>query len=64
MYNDFIHLQRPIGALLYEFKKEIPHLQLEDNEWLLLERYHRIFQIFKKPLDRLQGILNLFIIKL
>jgi hypothetical protein len=56
MYADILHLKEPLIATLLKFKNRIPHLQLEDSEWALIERYHQIFKIFKKPLDKLQGI--------
>lgn len=56
MFADFLHLQQSIKIILFR-EKELDHLMLSDHEWFLLERYKKLFEIFRKPTIVLQGIL-------
>jgi hypothetical protein len=54
MFADFLHLQQSIKIILFR-EKDLDHLMLSDHEWLLLERYTKLFEIFRKPTTVLQG---------
>lgn len=54
MFVDFLHLQQSIKIIL--FREELD-LMLSDHEWYLLERYKKLFEIFRQPTTILQGTL-------
>jgi hypothetical protein len=54
MLDDFLHLKKSIEIILYSTPK-LRYLELFENEWLLLERYHKLFNIFRKPTIKLQA---------
>ena len=54
MLNNFLYLRKSIEIILYQ-NKDLEHLFITENEWQRLERYKKIFEIFRKPTKRLQG---------
>jgi len=54
MFNNFIHLKQSIQNILFN-EKSLEGLYITENEWLKLERYLKIFEIFRKPTTVLQG---------
>ncbi len=60
MLNDFIHLRQSIAVILYQNRKALEHLQIEENEWLKLERYRKIFEVWHFPTILFQGQFIIF----
>ncbi len=54
MLNNFLYLRKSIEIILYQ-NKDLEHLFITENEWQRLERYKKIFEIFREPTKRLQG---------
>ena len=63
MLNNFLYLRKSIEIILYQ-NKDLEHLFITENEWQRLERYKKIFEIFREPTKRLQNkffLINYFI---
>ena len=56
MFHDFLHLETSIKLILYQDRDTLEQLLISNDEWLLLEQYHQIFEIFRKPTKVLQGM--------
>ncbi len=54
MLNNFLHLKKYIETILFQ-DKSLDHLFITENEWGKLERYKKVFEIFREPTKRLQG---------
>ena len=54
MLNNFLYLRKSIEIILYQ-NKDLEHLFITENEWQRLERYKKIFEIFREPTKGLQG---------
>ena len=52
MLNNFLYLRKSIEIILYQ-NKDLEHLFITENEWQKLERYKKIFEIFREPTKRL-----------
>ncbi len=56
MFHDFLYLEISIKLILYQDRDILEQLLISNDEWLLLEQYHQIFEIFRKPTKVLQDM--------